>query len=189
MRDYGEAVRWLRSRPFIDSTRICITGGSYGGYSTCMALTAGADLFTHGLALFSVTDWKLYDSHYVERYMDLPSENPEGYAASSVLTYADKYKGMIRIVHGTMDDNVHMQNSIQLISRLEDLNKHFEFSLYPGGRHGWGGPKAVHLQAESYRFYYTYILDKEFPSKLFEGAGVMPGRRRGDHPAPATPGL
>ncbi len=178
VKDYGEAVRWLRTRPFVDSTRICITGGSYGGYATCMALTAGADLFTHGLALSSVTDWKLYDSHYVERYMDSPAENPEGYTASSVITWAEKYKGMLSIVHGTMDDNVHMQNSIQLISRLEDLNKHFEFSLYPGGRHGWGGLKAVHLQAESYRFYYTYILKKEFPAKLFEGVGVMPGRRR-----------
>ena len=178
VRDYGAAVRWLRTLPYIDSTRICITGGSYGGYATCMALTAGADLFTHGLALFSVTDWRLYDSHYVERYMDSPAENPEGYLSGSVLTYADKYKGVLRIVHGTMDDNVHMQNSIQLISKLEDLNKRFEFMLYPGGRHGFGGPKATHLQSETYRFYYKYILQKEFPSSLFEGAGMLTRRRR-----------
>lgn len=178
VRDYSDAVRWLRSRSFVDSTRICITGGSYGGYATCMALTAGADFFTHGFAISSVTDWRLYDSHYVERYMDSPAENPEGYTAGAVMTWAEKYKGVLSIVHGTMDDNVHMQNSIQLISRLEDLNKHFEFSLYPGGRHGIGGPKAIHLQTELYRFYYAYILRKDFPAKLFEGAGVRLGRRR-----------
>lgn len=178
VKDYGDAVRWLRSQSFVDSTRICITGGSYGGYTTCMALTAGADLFTHGLALFSVTDWRLYDSHYVERYMDSPAENPEGYRAGSAITHAEKYKGVLRIVHGTMDDNVHMQNSLQLIGKLEDLNKRFEFNLYPGGRHGFGGPKATHLQADTYRFYYTYLLNKEFPSTLFEGPGIMTGRRR-----------
>jgi dipeptidyl-peptidase-4 len=178
MNDYCEAVKWLRAKPFIDSTRICITGGSYGGYVTCLALTEGADYFTHGLALYSVTDWLLYDSHYAERYMGSPSENPEGYRNASVLSYAGRYRGVLRIVHGTMDDNVHMQNSLQLIDRLEDLNKHFEFMEYPGERHGWGGKKAIHLRNESYRFYYTYLLRKEFPEKLFENAGIPGGRRR-----------
>ncbi|MFX5734376.1 prolyl oligopeptidase family serine peptidase, partial [Acinetobacter baumannii] len=73
--------------------------------------------------------------------MDTPQENPEGYKSSSVLSYVDKYKGMLQIVHGTMDDNVHMQNSIQLISALEDKGKDFEFMLYPNGRHGWRGAK------------------------------------------------
>jgi dipeptidyl-peptidase-4 len=176
--DYCEIVKWLRTRTFVDSTKICITGGSYGGYATCIALTAGADYFTHGLALFSVTDWKLYDSHYVERYMDSPSENPEGYKEGSVMTHASKYKGMLRVVHGTGDDNVHMQNSLQLISALEDLGKHFEFMLYPGGRHGFGGPKALHLRDESNRFYYQYLLEKPYPAKLFEGVEMMMGRPR-----------
>jgi dipeptidyl-peptidase-4 len=176
--DYGEAAKWLRAKPFVDSTKICITGGSYGGYTTCMALTAGADLFTHGIALFSVTDWTLYDSHYVERYMDTPAENPDGYKNGSALTHAGKYKGILRIVHGAMDDNVHMQNSIQLISKLQDLDKHFEFMVYPGERHGWGGPKATHLRDETYRFYYQYLIGKEFPARLFEGVGMMPGRMR-----------
>jgi dipeptidyl-peptidase 4 len=168
MNDYIEVVKWLRAQPFIDTTKICITGGSYGGYITCLALTYGADYFTHGLANFSVTDYRLYDSHYTERFMDLPSENPDGYKNTSVLTYADKYKGLLRIVHGTMDDNVHMQNSIQLIDKLEDLGRHFEFLLYPGERHGWGGPKATHLRNETYRFYYKYLLEKEFPEILFK---------------------
>jgi len=167
MNDYIEVVKWLRAKPFIDSTKICITGSSYGGYVSCLALTYGADYFTHGIGSLSVTDYRLYDSHYTERFMDLPSENPDGYKNTSVMTYADKYKGMLRIVHGAMDDNVHMQNSIQLIDKLEDLGKHFEFLLYPGERHGWGGPKATHLRNETYRFYYRYLLEKEFPEKLF----------------------
>ena len=178
MHDYIEAVKWLRKQPFVDSTKICITGGSYGGYVTCLALTEGADYFTHGLALYSVTDWRLYDSHYVERFMDTPAENPEGYANSSVLTYASKLKGVLRIVHGTMDDNVHMQNVLQLIDKLEDANKHFEFMLYPGGRHGWVGPKALQLQNESYRFYYRYLLEKAFPEDLFNSI-TMENRPRG----------
>jgi dipeptidyl-peptidase-4 len=168
MNDYIEVAKWLRAKPFVDTTKICITGGSYGGYVTCMALTYGADYFTHGIALYSVTDWKLYDTHYTERYMDTPAENPEGYKNGSVLTFANKYKGLLRIVHGTMDDNVHMQNSIQLVDALQNLGKHFEFMLYPGERHGWRGPKATHLRNDNYRFYYKYLLEKEFPEGLFK---------------------
>jgi len=168
MNDYIEVVKWLRNKPFVDSTKICITGGSYGGFVTCLALTYGADYFTHGLALFSVTDFRLYDSHYTERYMDTPAENPDGYKNTSAMNFVDRYKGLLRIVHGTMDDNVHMQNSIQLINALEDAKKHFEFMLYPGERHGWGGVKAIHLRNENYRFYYKYLLEKEFPEDLFK---------------------
>jgi dipeptidyl-peptidase-4 len=170
MNDYIEVAKWLRAKPFVDTTKICITGGSYGGYVTCMALTYGADYFTHGIALYSVTDWRLYDSHYTERYMDTPAENPEGYKNGSVLTFANKYKGLLRIVHGTMDDNVHMQNSIQLVDALQNLGKHFEFMLYPGERHGWRGPKATHLRNDNYRFYYKHLLEKEFPEGLFNSA-------------------
>jgi dipeptidyl-peptidase-4 len=175
MHDYIAAVKWLRTKSYVDSTRVCITGGSYGGYVTALALTYGADYFTHGIASSSVIDWQLYDSHYVERYMDSKEENPEGYKFGSVLTHAEKYKGLLQIVHGSMDDNVHMQNSIQLVDRLEDLGKHFELMIYPGGRHGWGGAKAVHSRNETYRFYYKYLLGKDFPEDLFKN---MPPRRR-----------
>jgi dipeptidyl-peptidase-4 len=139
MHDYIEAVKWLRQKPFIDSTRIGITGGSYGGYATCMALTYGADYFTHGYAQFSVTDWRLYDSVYTERYMDKPEENEAGYEFGSALTHAGKLKGVFVLEHGDMDDNVHMQNSIQLINALMDEGKMFEFVLYPDQRHGFRG--------------------------------------------------
>jgi dipeptidyl-peptidase 4 len=178
MRDYGMAARWLRALSFVDSTRICITGGSYGGYVTCMALTAGAEEFTHGFAEFAVTDWHLYDSHYTERFMDSPAENPEGYKEGSVLTHAHKYKGMLAIVHGILDDNVHMQNAMQLVHTLQELNKHFEVMFYPDGRHGWGGPEAVHLRTEEYRFYYLYLLRKEFPELLFKTLDASSMRRR-----------
>jgi dipeptidyl-peptidase 4 len=175
MHDYIEAARWLRAQPYVDTNKICITGGSYGGYVTCMALTYGAAYFTHGIASYSVTDWQLYDSHYTERYMDSKTENPDGYAFGSVMTHAEKYKGLLRIVHGTMDDNVHMQNSLQLVDRLEELGKHFEFMVYPGGRHGWRGAKAAHDRSETYRFYYTYLLGKEFPAEQFKDLRM--GRR------------
>ncbi len=170
MNDYIEVVKWLQAKPFVDKTKICITGGSYGGYATCMALTYGADYFTHGIAQFSVTDWKLYDTHYTERYMDTPAENPAGYKNGSVLTFANKYKGGLRLVHGTMDDNVHMQNSIQLVDALQNLGKPFEFMLYPGERHGVRGVKATHLRNDNHRFYYEHLLEKEFPESLFDSA-------------------
>ncbi len=167
MNDYIETVKWLRAQPYVDSTKICITGGSYGGYVTCLALTEAAGWFTHGIANYSVTDWKLYDSHYTERYMDTPAENPEGYLAGSPVTYASRYKGMLRINHGSTDDNVHTQNSLQLVDTLENLNAHFEFMIYPNERHGWGPPKSDHLRMESMRFYYTYLFQKEFPAAIF----------------------
>jgi len=161
MHDYIAAVKWLRQKDFVDSTRIGITGGSYGGYVTCMAMTYGADYFNFGNALYSVTDWKLYDSIYTERYMDTPKQNPEGYKNSSVLTYADKYKGGLRIVHGTMDDNVHMQNTIRLIDKLEDMDKDFELMIYPNARHGIGFPKRSHSARESVQFWMRHFFGKD----------------------------
>ena len=166
MQDYMHMARWFIQNGQADSTRICITGFSYGGYMSCYALTYGADVFTHAMAGGSVVDWKLYDSHYTEKFMDTPQENPEGYKSSNVLTHVDKYKGVLQIVHGTMDDNVHMQNSLQLISALQDKGKQFEFMLYPGGRHGWGGEKGVHFNNLKTRFIYQHLLKKEIPAGL-----------------------
>lgn len=166
--DYMDAANWLKSQAYVDGTKIGITGGSFGGYMTAMALTYGSDVFTHGIANYSVTDWQLYDTHYTERFMDTPKDNPEGYKITSVLTYADKLKGILRIVHGATDDNVHLQNSIQLVDKLQDLNKHFEFMVYPGERHGWGGKKARHSNQENVRFMYRHILEKPIPKEFEE---------------------
>jgi dipeptidyl-peptidase-4 len=158
--DYEDAVKWLRSKTFVDSTRIGITGSSYGGYMTCLALTKGAGYWTHGFAGSSVTDWRLYDDVYTERYMDTPGDNPEGYKEASTLTYAKNYVGKLYITHGDMDDNVHLQNSIYLISKLEDEGKVFQFMLYPNGRHGWGGAKATHSRNEANNFWLKSFFGK-----------------------------
>lgn len=160
--DYSEAVKWLKSKSFVDETKIGITGGSYGGYVTCMALTLGADYFNYGLAEYSVTDWQLYDNVYTERYMGLPSKNKEGYMYGSAVTHAKDYKGLLRISHGTLDDNVHMQNTIQLIDKFTSMNKHFELMLYPNERHGVGYPKWVHAQTEYVKFWFKNFLGKDF---------------------------
>jgi len=150
--DYIAAVKWLRQHSFVDSTRIGITGGSYGGYATLMAMTAGADYFNLGVAEYSVTDYRLYDSIYTERYMDTPEENPDGYTACSVMTWADKLRGKLLLTHGTMDDNVHMQNILQLIDKWEDMDKDFSLMIYPNQRHGVGGPKRKHVIRLGYEF-------------------------------------
>ncbi len=165
MNDYIEAVKWLEDKPFVDGNKIGITGGSYGGYTTCMALTYGADYFNYGIANYSVTDWHLYDNVYTERYMDTPEQNPEGYEAGSALTHVEKYKGKLLITHGTIDDNVHMQNTIQFIDKLENLGKEFELMLYPGERHGWAGPKREHLTKLTVKFWFENLLGKEFVEK------------------------
>lgn len=166
MKDYSTMVKYLINNGSADPSKICITGFSYGGYMTCYALTYGSDVFTHGMAGGSVTDWTLYDSHYTERYMGTQANDAEGYKNSSVLTYTDKYKGMLQIVHGVIDDNVHMQNSLQLISKLEDAKKDFEFMIYPGGRHGWGGNKGAHFQNLKTTFIYKYLLQKPVPKQM-----------------------
>ena len=151
--DYEDAVKWLRTKSYVDTEKIGITGSSYGGYMTCLALTKGAGYWTHGFAGSSVTDWRLYDDVYTERYMDTPQDNPDGYKNGSTLTFAENYKGKLFLIHGDMDDNVHFQNSIYLISKLEDAGKTFEFMLYPEGRHGWRGLKNIHSKNEANNFW------------------------------------
>lgn len=158
MNDYIEAVKWLRQQGFIDETRVGIQGSSYGGYVTALALTYGADYFTHGISSYPVTDWRLYDNVYTERYMDTPEDNPEGYRFGAVMTHAGNLQGRLLLVHGTIDDNVHFQNTVQLVSELQDLGKDFEVMFYPGGRHGWGGPK---------RYHYLDLIDKFWDRHFF----------------------
>ncbi|MDR2801645.1 MAG: S9 family peptidase [Prevotellaceae bacterium] len=158
--DYSQAVRWLAENAQADTTKVMITGFSYGGYITCYALTYGAGVFTHGVAGGSVTDWQLYDAIYTERYMDTPADNPEGYAAASALTHAAKLKGKLLLTHGLRDENVHAQNTFQLISVLENLNKDFELMLYPESRHGYRGAKNEHSRHREREFIYTYLLEK-----------------------------
>jgi dipeptidyl-peptidase-4 len=168
MKDWTTIVKWLIENANVEKNKVCISGFSYGGYMSCYALTYGADYFTHGLAGGSVTDWSLYDTHYTERFMDTPAENPEGYKSSSVFTHLEKYKGLLRIYHGTMDDNVHLQNSLQLVKKLQEKKKHFEFMVYPGGRHGWRNLREqdAHSNNANARFIYQYLLEREMPKEV-----------------------
>lgn len=164
--DYITVAKWLKSKPYVAQNKLLITGHSYGGYMTCLALTKGADYFDYGIAGAPVTSWDLYDTHYTERWMDTPQDNPEGYKNGSILTYVDKYKGGLRLMHGEMDDNVHLQNSIQLVDALTDRNVPFEFMIYPGSRHGWNRSKLKYDFKERVRFYYQYLLEKPIPKEF-----------------------
>ncbi|PIE01125.1 MAG: hypothetical protein CSA81_12795 [Acidobacteria bacterium] len=136
LNDLIQAVKWLRSKPFVDPQRMGIVGYSYGGYMALLAMTAGADYFTHGISGAPVTDWKFYDSVYTERYMDTPRQNEDGYRQASILYHADKLKGPLRIFHGATDDNVHFQQTLELVDKWTNLAKPFELMVYPESRHG-----------------------------------------------------
>jgi dipeptidyl-peptidase-4 len=166
MIDYITVAKWLKAKPWVAKNKLLITGHSYGGYMTCLALTKGADYFDYGIAGAPVTSWELYDTHYTERWMDTPQDNPEGYRNGSILTYVDKYKGGLRILHGDMDDNVHMQNTIQLVDALTDRGVPFELMIYPGSRHGWSRSKLNYDFKERVRFYYQYLLEKPVPKEF-----------------------
>lgn len=161
MTDLVTAAKWLRARPFIAKDRIGIAGSSYGGYTTAMALTFGAEHFNFGQAGASVTSWDLYDTVYTERYMDTPKENPDGYKNGAVLTWAERYKGGLRLTHGTIDDNVHLQNTVQVVDWLVTHNKPFELMLYPDSRHGTQASQRAHATRESHDFWMRTLLGKQ----------------------------
>jgi len=134
--DQLAAARWLKQQPWVDGDRIAVYGGSYGGYMTLMCLLTAPDLFRAGIAYAPVTDWRLYDTIYTERYMDTPQDNAEGYEASAPLTHAENLASPLLLAHGTMDNNVHLQNTLQLIEKLAAADKSFELMVYPEARHG-----------------------------------------------------
>jgi dipeptidyl aminopeptidase/acylaminoacyl peptidase len=136
LKDIEEAIDWLVAKhPFVDVAKIGMDGHSYGGFMTSFALTHSTK-FCAGIAGAPVTDWKDYDSIYTERYMNTPQENPDGYKRTSVVSAAGKLHGRLLLAHGLMDDNVHMQNSMQFIYELEKAGKDFELMIYPRSRHG-----------------------------------------------------
>jgi dipeptidyl-peptidase 4 len=137
LEDLEDAVAWLCKNPWADKTRVGIRGWSYGGFMAGYALTHSKS-FALGLAGAGVYDWRLYDTIYTERYMSTPEKNPEGYAISSCIAAARNLHGHLQLAHGSMDDNVHMQNSIQFAYELQLAGKDFEMMIYPKSRHGLG---------------------------------------------------
>jgi dipeptidyl-peptidase-4 len=134
--DFAETVRFLRTRSYADGSRVGITGTSYGGYSTVYTMEMYPDLFSVGVANSPVTDWRLYDSIYTERYMGLLGDNVAGYDSSSATKHAGQLKGHLLLVHSMMDDNVHPQNTMQLLTALADARIDVDLRMYPPGHHG-----------------------------------------------------
>ncbi len=152
--DQIEGAKYLSRLPFVEASRIGIWGHSGGGYLTSMAMTKGAPHFKAGIARAPVTDFRLYDSIWTERYMGLPQQNAAGYKSASVMTYADRLQGRLLLVHGMADDNVHMQNTVQLQEALQAANKQFEVMYYHGRNHRIsGGNTDLHLHTLMTEFF------------------------------------
>jgi dipeptidyl-peptidase-4 len=139
--DQLAGVRWLKGQPWVDPERVGIWGRSYGGYMALYALTHAPGVFNAAVSVAPVTDWTLYDTIYTERYMERPQDNADGYRESSPLRAADRLEGRLLMVHGSGDDNVHVQNSLKMVSALVDAGIPFDFEVYPRATHGIGKPK------------------------------------------------
>ena len=213
IKDFCAWADWLKALPYVDGDKIGVEGFSFGGTMTCMLLMQAPDKFHYGIAGGGVYDWALYDTHYTERYMDTPQNNPDGYAVSKVLNYVDGYPVcyksdaprasgaythapaeraawhltvqeagmpvqtnvgrsvqevrmpvqtdtvMLKITHGTGDDNVHHQNTLQLVDALHKEGKKFDFMIYPDGMHGYRGYQGHHFKAANREFWLKYLFD------------------------------
>jgi dipeptidyl-peptidase-4 len=137
--DQIDAAKWLRSQSYVDGSNIGHWGWSYGGFMSSLALTKGADVFTAAVAVAPVTSWRYYDNIYTERFLRTPQENPKGYDENSPINFVDKIRGKYLLVHGTADDNVHFQNSTQMVTALVKANVDFESAYYPNKNHGIRG--------------------------------------------------
>lgn len=138
--DQIAAAKWFAKQSYVDKDRIGIFGWSFGGYMASLALTKGADTFKMGIAVAPVTNWRYYDTVYTERFLRTPQENPKGYDTNSPTEFAKLMKGNFLLIHGTADDNVHFQNSMEFSEALIQANKQFEFMAYPDKNHGiFGG--------------------------------------------------
>lgn len=151
--DQIDAAKKLGQLPYIDENRIGIWGWSYGGFMSSNALFQGADTFSMAIAVAPVTSWRFYDTIYTERYMLTPQENPDGYDKNSPIYHVDKLEGSYLLVHGSADDNVHVQNTTRLVEELVQANKDFDWLIYPDKNHGiFGGNTRLHLYNKMTKF-------------------------------------
>lgn len=133
--DAIEAARWLGQQSWVDKDRIGIWGWSFGGYLSTLSLLKGNDVFKAAIAVAPVMNWRYYDNIYTERFLALPKDNAKGYDENSPLNFANQLKGNYLLIHGTGDDNVHFQNSAEMVEKLEEAGKQFEFRIYPNKNH------------------------------------------------------
>lgn len=151
--DQLRGVEWLKSQPWVDGSRIAVNGWSNGGYMTLMLLAKAPEAYACGIAGAPVADWALYDTHYTERYMNLPKVNVAGYREASVFTHADDIRAnALLLIHGMADDNVLFTNATQLMSQLQQAGTPFELMTYPGAKHGLRGRDALHRYRTSEAF-------------------------------------
>jgi dipeptidyl-peptidase-4 len=155
--DQIDVAKVIGNYVYVDKSRIGIFGWSYGGFMSSNCLFKGADVFKMAIAVAPVTNWRFYDSIYTERYMTTPQENASGYDDNSPINHVSKLKGNFLLIHGTADDNVHVQNSMQMIEALVQANKQFDWAIYPDKNHGiYGGKTRIQL----YNKMTNYIKEK-----------------------------
>lgn len=153
--DIINSAKELTKLPYVDGNRIGIMGWSYGGFMASLAITKGADVFKMAIAVAPVTNWRYYDNIYTERFMRTPAENEAGYDGNSPINFVDKIKGKFFLIHGSADDNVHYQNSMEMINAMVRANKQFDLFIYPDRNHGiYGGNTRNHL----FTMMFDYVL-------------------------------
>ena len=166
VKDFCAWADAIKDLPYVDGDKIGVEGFSFGGTMTSMLLMQAPDKFHYGIAGGGVYDWALYDSHYTERYMDTPQNNPDGYEVSKVMNYVEGYpvdysndngNVMLKLTHGTGDDNVHHQNTLQLLDALHREGKKFDFMIYPDGMHGYYGYQGDHFLKANHAFWLKYL--------------------------------
>jgi dipeptidyl-peptidase-4/Xaa-Xaa-Pro tripeptidyl-peptidase len=155
--DQMQGIAYLRSLPFVDTTRIGVNGWSYGGFMTISMMLKNPGVFKAGVAGGPVIDWQYYEVMYGERYMDTPRENPEGYKASNLMEYADKLDGELLIIHGTMDPVVVWQHSLRFVQSCIEAGKMVDYFVYPGHEHNVRGKDRAHLHR---------VIERYFKEKL-----------------------
>ena len=144
--DLIASAKELQGYPYVDANRIGVMGWSYGGFMASLAITKGADVFKMAIAVAPVTNWRNYDNIYTERFMRTPKENPDGYDANSPVNFVKLMKGKFLLIHGSADDNVHYQNSMELVNAMVKADKQFDLFIYPNRNHGiYGGNTRNHL--------------------------------------------
>lgn len=156
--DQIEAAKYLGNLSYVDAKRIGIFGWSYGGYMSSLCMTIGASYFKAGIAVAPVTNWRYYDNIYTERFMRTPQENGRGYDENSPVSHVKKLMGKYLIIHGTSDDNVHVENTIEMVDALIKANKQFDMMLYPNRDHGiYGGITRFNLYTKMTDFILTNL--------------------------------
>lgn len=172
-KDFVDWAAYLQSLPYVRADKIGVEGYSFGGMMTALLLFDAPEYFHYGVGSSGVYDWPLYDTHYTERFMETPQTNPDGYARTGVISHVKNYpvtfgadaKGaaavepvMLKLTHGTGDDNVHFQGTLQLVDELINQGKKFELMIYPDGMHGYRGAQSNHFVTANREFWLKYLL-------------------------------